>query len=110
MSQRCRPGCGSAAASAAGRQGRAVLDRTQGWSRPSSRSALPALVLAGLLAPSVSQVASAQLRCLDAAGIAARLAARGELAADVDAGARAAAPHEAPRQLFPPGGGRRRPS
>jgi len=53
---------------------------------------LPALLLAGLLAVAGLQVAAAQLRCLDAAGIAARLAARGEPAADVESVARAAAP------------------
>jgi hypothetical protein len=53
---------------------------------------LPTLLLAGLLAMTGLQIASAQLRCLDAAGIAARLGARGELAADVAAAAQAAAP------------------
>ena len=57
--------------------------------------ALPTLVLAGLLAITGLQVASAQLRCLDAAGIAARLAARGEHDEDVRAQARAAAPRDA---------------
>jgi len=56
---------------------------------------LPALLLAGLLAVTGVQITSAQLRCLDAAGIAARLAARGELHADVDASAKAAAPRDA---------------
>lgn len=54
--------------------------------------AMPVLVLAGLLALAGVQVVSAQLRCLDAAGVAARLAARGELAADVESRAHAAAP------------------
>jgi hypothetical protein len=57
--------------------------------------ALPALMLAGLLAVTGLQIAAAQLRCLDAAGIAARLAARGEGAGDVDAAATAAAPRDA---------------
>ena len=54
--------------------------------------AMPALVLAGLLAMAGIQLTSAQLRCLDAAGVAARLAARGEVPADVQSAARAAAP------------------
>ena len=41
------------------------------------------------------RVVSAQLRCLDAAGVAARLAARGELTADVESVAHAAAPPDA---------------
>ena len=57
--------------------------------------ALPALLLVGLLAVAGLQIAAAQLRCLDAAGIAARLAARGESAADVDSAAAAAGPREA---------------
>ncbi|HMC68417.1 MAG TPA: TadE family type IV pilus minor pilin, partial [Mycobacteriales bacterium] len=56
--------------------------------------ALPALMLAGLLATAGLQVAVAQLRCLDAAGIAARLAARGELAIDVESAATAAGPRQ----------------
>jgi hypothetical protein len=56
---------------------------------------LPALLLAGLMAVSGLQIASAQLRCLDAAGIAARLTARGEPRAAVAASARAAAPRDA---------------
>ena len=56
---------------------------------------LPALVLVGLLATTGVQVVAAQLRCLDAAAIAARLAARGEPAPAVEAAARAAAPSAA---------------
>jgi hypothetical protein len=48
--------------------------------------ALPSVVLVALLALSGVQVAMTQVRCLDAAGVAARLAARGE-AADVVAAA-----------------------
>ena len=57
--------------------------------------ALPTLALAGLLAITGVQVASVQLRCLDAAGIAARLAARGEHDGDLRAQASAAAPRDA---------------
>jgi hypothetical protein len=57
--------------------------------------ALPTLILAGLLAVTGIQVASVQLRCLDAAGIAARLAARGEHDADVKSHATVAAPPDA---------------
>jgi len=57
--------------------------------------ALPTLVLAGLLAITGVQVASVQLRCLDAAGIAARLAARGEHDDEVSSHAGAAAPRDA---------------
>jgi len=57
--------------------------------------ALPTLLLAGALSLAGLQVAAAQLRCLDAAGVAARLAARGEVAADVDSAATAAGPAEA---------------
>jgi len=57
--------------------------------------AFPVLVLAALLAVAGVQVVSAQLRCLDAAGVAARLAARGELTADVESVAHAAAPPDA---------------
>ena len=42
--------------------------------------ALPAVVLIAVLALSGVQVAMTQVRCLDAAGVAARLAARGETA------------------------------
>jgi hypothetical protein len=54
--------------------------------------ALPVLVLVAVVATAGLQLAVAQLRCLDAASVAARLAGRGEAATDVTAGARAAAP------------------
>jgi hypothetical protein len=52
--------------------------------------ALPALVLAGLLALAGLQVVTAQLRCLDAAAVAARLAGRGEPGGEVGAAVSAA--------------------
>ena len=61
--------------------------------------ALPVLMLAALLAVTGIQVASAQLRCLDGAAVAARLAARGERPADVEAGAARAAPRGAAVRL-----------
>lgn len=57
--------------------------------------ALPVLVLAGLLAVGWVQVVTTQLRCLDAAVVAARLAARGEATADVESVGHAAAPRDA---------------
>ncbi len=54
--------------------------------------ALPALVLVLLLGVGVIAAVTAQLRCADAAQVAARLAARGESAAVVAAAARAVAP------------------
>ena len=54
--------------------------------------AFPALVLAALLATTGVQVVVTQLRCLDAAGVAARLSARGEPSGEVNATAAAAAP------------------
>jgi hypothetical protein len=57
--------------------------------------ALPALVLASLIALTGLQAVVMQMRCLDAAGVAARLAARGEARADVDAAVAAAGPRAA---------------
>jgi hypothetical protein len=54
--------------------------------------ALPAVVLVALFALSGLQVEMTQLRCRDAAGIAARLAARGETAATVSSAVSSAAP------------------
>lgn len=54
--------------------------------------ALPAVVLVALFALSGLQVAMTQLRCRDAAWIAARLTARGESAATVSAAMSSAAP------------------
>jgi Flp pilus assembly protein TadG len=54
--------------------------------------ALPALVLVALFALSGVQVAMTQLRCRDAAGVAARLAARGESATSVSTAMSSAAP------------------
>ena len=56
---------------------------------------LPSVVLVALLALSGVQVAMAQLRCRDAAGIAARLSARGEATEVVGAAATSAAPARA---------------
>lgn len=54
--------------------------------------ALPAVVLVAMFALSGLQVEMTQLRCRDAAGIAARLAGRGETAATVSAAMSAGAP------------------
>ena len=54
--------------------------------------ALPTVALVALLALSGVQVVMTQLRCRDAAGIAARLSARGETAAVVEMAVTAAAP------------------
>jgi hypothetical protein len=61
--------------------------------------ALPALVLAGLLAITGLQVVLVQLQCLDAAGVAARLAGRGETPADVTAVAARTGPRGAQVRL-----------
>lgn len=54
--------------------------------------ALPALVLAAMVALTAVEVSTAQLRALDAADVAARLTARGEQPTDVTAAAAAACP------------------
>ena len=54
--------------------------------------ALPALVLAALLAVTALQGVIAQMECLDAAGVAARLAGRGEATASVTAAVVATGP------------------
>src|SRR4051812_19699314 len=61
--------------------------------------ALPALVLVALLALRGVQVVRAEMRCRDAASVAARLAAGGETRAAVSAAATAAAPHGARLRL-----------
>ena len=101
MSRGLRPGCrpirapGPVAGNDAGVDGDAGMFSDTGMVTAEVAVALPALVLAALLAVTGIEVASAQLRCLDAAAIAARLAARGELAADVESAATAAAPRDA---------------
>jgi hypothetical protein len=57
--------------------------------------ALPAFVLVVIGALSAVAIVTAQLRCADAAGIAARMASRGDTAAVVRAAALEAAPHGA---------------
>ena len=94
MSRRCRPGRDRNRPPGPAAAGNAVPDQ-RGMVTAELAVALPVLVLAGLLAVTGVQLVSAQLRCLDAAGLAARFAARGELAADVDFAARAAAPRDA---------------
>jgi hypothetical protein len=54
---------------------------------------LPLLLLVTVLAITAVALGAARVRCLEAAGLAARLAARGESPAAVDAAVRAAAPH-----------------
>ena len=61
--------------------------------------ALPALVLAALLAVTALQGVIAQMECLDAAGVAARLAGRGEATASVTAAVVATGPPGAEVQL-----------
>ena len=94
MSRRCRPGRGLTRVSGPAAGADTSL-RDLGMVTAELAVAMPALVLAGLFAVTGVEVVSAQLRCLDAAGIAARLASRGELPADVETGAKAAAPGDA---------------
>ena len=94
MSRSCRPGraCTRAAGPAASG---GPFRRDSGMVTAELAVGLPVLVLAALLAVAGVQVVSAQLRCLDAAGVAARLAARGEPAGDVESIAHAVAPQSA---------------
>jgi len=70
----------------------AQVDRQSGMVTAELAVALPALVLATLVAVTAVQVLCAQLKALDAADVAARLSARGEQPAVVTAAAAAACP------------------
>ena len=88
-----RPGRGVRPASGPARRGDAGMVTAE------LAVGFPVLVLAGLLGATGIQLVTAQLRCLDAAGVAARLAARGELSATVRSQAMAAAPGDAQLQM-----------